>query len=425
MAQLSYEVVFLVQSLCGAVILVLLDLWLRRKNVKDPVLVWLYVSLLSWSARGAIELVRSKWPTAALQIPEDQIKYVFSPVSSILFTMTAFRLARVRDLLRRHHLQSWPKFVVISVAIVSGVAWLLLLAQQAEASKWVDAFASTVALIALGFGLAYSFHIYGNQFLVALTGITFVAFIGRQFYQAAHAGLPDVLAPFFLANSTMLIMLFIALAVAWGLSVISGLKPVGVGVEVDVVAMFFDLRGSTHWAEYEVGRDFRYVSTFIDQLLEWSWKNVSATPQGRPNLVKFLGDGFMFVWELSDHALAQSANAVVSLAYKQYDLYPAWAKEDKEEKLPWGAPDAIGVGVDVGTAIRLTFENGSYDYLGSPVNIAAKMQNLARPNGGVVIQKRVWALLSGTQDSFPKEGSLKLGKESIPIRATNEVELQV
>src|SRR5262249_34074680 len=125
------------------------------------------------------------------------------------------------------------------------------------------------------------------------------------------------------------------------------------------------------------------------------------------------------------HDVTQTAaNTAVSLAYNQYTFFSPWAEEEKANKLPWGTPNAIGVGVDVGAAIRLTFENGSHDYLGTPVNIAAKMQNLARPNGGVVIQEKVWSLIGDTKENFPKEGKLRVGKKHIPVRATGEVELR-
>ena len=97
-------------------------------------------------------------------------------------------------------------------------------------------------------------------------------------------------------------MLFIALAVAWGLSATSRLRPVGLPANVDVVIMFLDLRGSTRWSTEAVKGDFRYVGTFIDELREWAWGQASVLPRNPPDLVKFQGDGFMFVWEVAEAA---------------------------------------------------------------------------------------------------------------------------
>jgi class 3 adenylate cyclase len=293
-----------------------------------------------------------------------------------------------------------------------------------KSGRFIDATASSLSLFVLGAGLVYSFYKYGNQFLIGLTGLTILPYITRQYYVAFYGSPTDpVIFAFFLADSTMLILLFIALAVAWGLSDVSRLRPVGISANVNIVAMFFDLRGSTKWAEEIAQKDFHYVRTFIDELREWTWSEASTLPHGRPNLIKFLGDGLMFVWEIPNGSMYESTNAVVGFAYTLHTNYPSWVKEKvSKQKFLWGVPDGIGAGVDVGAAIRLTFENGSDDYLGSPVNTAAKMQNLARPYGGVVIRKKVWDLLDDLRDSFPKAGTMSLGDLSTPIRMTEQVE---
>jgi class 3 adenylate cyclase len=320
--------------------------------------------------------------------------------------------------------------IIIAVGAVSAVALVLSLFSLWEnnvevmaVANNIDAVASTLALIALGSGLVYSFHKYGNQFLVGLTVLTILPFIMRQYYVANNGSPKSVmLNAIFLADSTMLIMLFIALAVAWGLSDTARLRPTGTPVNVDVVTMFFDLRGSTHWANDVMEKDFRYVGKFIDSLREWSWKHAANLPQCPLKLVKFLGDGFMFIWEIPNGAKADSANGVVGMAHTLCTTYLAWVKETISE--PHGAPDGIGAGIDVGPAIRLTLENGSEDYLGSPLNIAAKMQNLARPNGGIVIPSKVWELLNEhLRAKFPKAGVVKLGQSEIPVHMTSDVEL--
>lgn len=408
---------FLIQSLCGGVILLALDNWLRRKAVKDSNLNWLGISLLSWAAARVIQLVVGKF---GITFPSDILLYLFSPVSSILFAMTAFRLTPVRELFRTPESQPWARIVVITVAFVSalaGISWLLNLEQF---GKYLDAIASSLALITLGLAHLYSFHRYGHQFLVWLTGMTFLGSIASQFYIASF-GFPtdNKLATLYLANSTLMIMLFIALAVAWGLSDTSRLKTVGISANVNVVALFFDLRGSTQWANEVVEKDFHHVRTFLDELREWAWGQASASALGRPTFVKFLGDGFMFVWEVPDASVTESANAGVRLGYFLYKHYLPWVKR-KSRVFPWGVPIGLGVGVDTGPAIRLTFENGSHDYLGAPLSYAAKMQHLARPRGGVVIQEKVLSLLNGLRVKFPLKGVMKLGEGSVYVRMTAE-----
>jgi class 3 adenylate cyclase len=417
---------YLVNSLCGAIILILLDIWLRRKEVKDPTLIWLYGSLISWAVAIGAELIEWKWMQIRFGIPSERFKYLFSIVSSILFVMAAFQLSRVRDAFGPKNYKHLRRAAIIIVTAISVIAWILQFSPKyATEAKFTDAFASSIAGFILGWGLSYSFRKYGNWLLVGLTVVTFSIFIWRQF-DIAQNGTPTsgFRVPFFLWNSTLVIMLFIALAVAWALSDASRLRPVGGSSNVQVITMFFDLRGSTRWANDVVDRDFNYVRTFIDELREWAWNQVSTPPNGRPNLIKFLGDGFLFVWEIPDDSVTDNSNAVIELANNLRTNYQSWVNEEKfKNKFPWGVPIGIGLGVDVGPAIRLTFENGSDDYLGSPLNIAAKMQDLARPSGGGVIQAKVWKLLNESlRGKFPKEGMMKLGDRGIFIRMTEEVE---
>lgn len=96
-----------------------------------------------------------------------------------------------------------------------------------------------------------------------------------------------------------------------------------------------------------------------------------------------------------------------------------WVRR-KSKVFPWGVPIGLGIGVDTGPAIRMTFENGSHDYLGAPLSYAAKMQHLARPRGGVVIQEKVACLLNGFRSRFPLKDVLKVGDGEICVRMTGE-----
>jgi class 3 adenylate cyclase len=408
---------FLIQSLCGGIVLLALDQWLRHKAIKGSSLKWLGISLLSWAAARVLELSSSG---LGMAFPSDLLLYLFSPVSSILFTMTAFRLTPVQQLFHTKEARPWARIVIITVIIVSAIACILLLLKQEQVGKYLDAIASSLALITLGLALIYSFHRYGHQFLVWLTGMTFLGSIARQFYIASFGFATDNnLAPFHLANCTLMIMLFIALAVAWGLSDTSRLKTVGISANVNVVAVFFDLRGSTQWANEVVEKDFHHVRTFIDELREWAWNQAAVSPLGQPTFVKFLGDGFMLIWEVPDASVSESVNAGVRLGYFLHKHYTPWVRR-KSKVFPWGVPIGLGVGVDTGPAIRLTFENGSHDYLGAPLSNAAKMQHLARPRGGVVIQEKVACLLNGFRSKFPLKDVLKIGDGEICVRMTGE-----
>lgn len=404
---------YLVQSLCGAIILFVCSSWLRRRAVGDTSLLWLGVSLLSWAVARTIEIIGL---SIGMSFPSDMMLYLFSPVSSILFTVTTFQLAQVRRLFRSPEARVWPRIIVTTVVLISACAGLLLLCGEIKFGKFLDAIASSLALITLGLGLAYSFHRNGHGLMVLLTGITFLLSIARQFYVAAYGSAGEHgLASLQFANTTMMIMLFIAFAVAWRFGETSRLRPVGISASVNVVVLCFDLRGSTAWATSIVEKDFNYVRTFLDELREWTWAYASASSLGEPTLIKFLGDGYMFVWEVPDVSVSDSAIGSVKLGCLLHKNYLPWVRRNAKT-FHWGVPAGIGIGIDTGPALRLTFENGSTDYLGTPLSYAAKMQDLARPIGGVVVQGRVWTLLNGLKARFPKEEVMKIGDKEICVR---------
>ena len=419
------EAPYIITTLCGAVILMILDKWLRRKAVKDPGMAWLYVSLLSLATASGLQLIGWEIPEVYLMFPASQLLYIISPVSTILYTMTAFRLSRVKELFRAPEVRHWPRTCVIVVSLISAFAWFLLVSGWTREAKFIDAIASSLALIALGLGLMYSFHKYGHQLLVGLTGITYLICIASQFYMA-FAGPPEEgwIIAVFLVDYTMLIMLFIAMAAAWGLSDTSRARPIGISANVDVAVIFIDLRSSTQWAIGVAEKDFHYVRIFIDGMREWALSLAEASALGTPRLVKFLGDGYLMVWEIQGVSTVESANAGARLAYALSTHYHAWVRKNRT-RFFWGTPEGIGVGFDVGPALRLTFENGTDDYLGAPMSLAAKMQNLARPNGGAVIQTKAWSLLNGLRLKFPHQGVLKVGNTDVPVRMTDIVHEEV
>jgi class 3 adenylate cyclase len=427
---MSYHIGILVQELVGAAILAMFYFWLRRRQVKDPSLLWLCFSLLSWAAAAFATLVFGN-----NQEINPLIKYIFSPVSSILVSLTAFRLSRVREAIRDHGLEMWPKLVVGAVCVLSGVALLLMwrgggikqktISTVSLLGMSIDAVASTLALVALGAGLVYSFYKYGNHLLIVLTTVDLTYIMWRQFDAISRLSHGDpssggeIRSALNIASYTTLTMIFIALAVAWSLSDASRLKRVGTPSHVTIIVVFLDLRGATQWAR---NKDVKYMGTFIDALGHWALTHFLVPPLSRPNLIKFLGDGFLFIWEIADDSMIMNrCNLVASVAYSMHQNYSPWVKDT--ESMWMGAPCAIGIGVDHGLALRLTFENGSIDYVGAPLNNAAKMQDLARPDGGVVIGDNP-KLSEDVREKYPVVGHLVIGNESIPVRATRGVKLQ-
>jgi class 3 adenylate cyclase len=414
------------QPFFGAVILMCFYFWLHRRQAKDTSLIWLSLSLLSWAATGFFQIAVSKGQF------KPWVFFLLSPLSNIFFTITAFQLLRVQELIQRRNLKVKVLAFICGVAFLSFAALLLelygKLYESAAFSTFgmnLDAVVSSLALFTLGAGMSYSFNKYGNQPLLGLTALTFIYYIWYQSYSLIGSGGNPPDNEFFAAlNATsvsFLTLLFIALTLSWALSNTSRLKFLDFE-PVNIVVMFIDLRGSTQWARKMAKEgDNEYVISFKNKFTEWILSCASGSPYGQPH-GKFTGDGFMLVWEnTEDSMILDHANAVAGLGCSLCSGYTYWAKRTPE--LWKDVPKYIGIGVDFGCAKRLTSENGSYDYEGTPVNLAAKMQDLARPHGGVVIRGN-WKLSDELRKKFTKKGQMKIGDEYIPICATKGVKLQ-
>jgi class 3 adenylate cyclase len=415
MQSINPAIPFLIHSLCGGLILLTLNTYLRHKDVKNTGLDWLGISLLSWAAARVAELITGKVDP---NFPTDHLLYLFSPISSVLFTMTAFRIAPVREVLRPQRAQYWSRITVATVAGISTVAWLALLLGHVMIGKYLDAFASSLALTALGLGLSYSFRKAEHKFLVWLTVMTFSVCVGRQFHMAAFGvSTGDMIIFLHLANSVMMtmIMLLAPFGLGWAGQDNQKLKTVRSIANVYIIAVFIDLRNSTAWADIVAERDFQYVRTVIEKLGQWAWACALATPLGSPKFVKQLGDGYLFVWEVPAASMITGVNACARLCYTLFKSYPRWIRCNAQT-FHWGVPVGLGIGIDAGPAIRMIFEDGSADYLGDPLNHAAKLQELARPHGGVVIKEKVWNLLDGSRRRFPVRAMMKFGECEVRVR---------
>lgn len=417
---INVEIYYALTALCGATLLIMLDKWRRRRGRKDLNFVWLYISLLSWAAASGLQLLNLAYPLDNVGFSSAMLIYFLSPISTVLFSLTAFRLIRIKELFPGPDVEYWPKVYVCTVALISAAAWLLQWFGHPGVASFLDAGASSLAVIALGMGLIYTFNKSGHQLLVGLTGIVFLLFVARQFY-VAFEGPPSAgwLVIVFLADYTMLVMLLVALAMSWGRVEVLGGRFTHISSSVNVAVMVIDLRGSTRWTIRAAERDFRHVKTFIDDLRAWVMCAVEASGLGRPHYVKYVGDGWVLVWEIPDVSRVDSVNAGVKLAHYLSSHYHQWIKKNKN-KFWCGGPDGIGIGFDVGPALRLILDDSSEDYLGYPMSLAAKMQHQARPCG-VVIQAKSWELLNGLRGRFPRQAVMKFGAEEVPIRMTDDV----
>lgn len=151
------------------------------------------------------------------------------------------------------------------------------------------------------------------------------------------------------------------------------------GRRVNVVALFCDLRGFSDWCERV---DLNQVEALMRSQFE---RVIQICNDHHHDFHKFLGDGFVLVWEESDEVslhtvLARALDAAFDLHKKYWYL--------QQEEMP-DTPSGYGIGIAVGEAVLSqpeTFlaELNEIDFVGYPLNCAARLQTLAGAYGTVL-----------------------------------------
>lgn len=404
----------LVTVLVATLFLAAIDWWLRSaRGVRDPTLWWLWSAMLTWTVATTISLLFPQYTERAA--------YFLSPLNNAFFIGATFHLTQVRDWFgtKTNDRLFW---ISEAVVVLSGIVSMFLWSSDCyAAAKGLDAAASGITFFALGLGLWYSFFQYAQPMMGAIAALACAATIVRQILAAVPGTVID--QPWFvlmgLVTNMTLAMSLVALTSAWNLSKSLEFSIVGKPVQVWVVVLFVDLRGSTAWARRLENPD--RVRRFMNALRKWVL-GLALEHLGRdskPALTKFLGDGYLLVWELSEvigtHRRATDAGLALQDGYLSFKRTLV-----REHQMPDDFPGGIGIGLEFGIALRLTSENGLRDYLGTAINLAAKFQAKTRSNGGMVIAEKNWEQLEDAiQRQFVHPHELRIADDFIVrIRGT-------
>jgi class 3 adenylate cyclase len=149
------------------------------------------------------------------------------------------------------------------------------------------------------------------------------------------------------------------------------------GTRADVVVLFADIRGFSDWCRSDAKLDD------VGHVIKTQYERViQISNDQRPCFHKFLGDGFLLLWE-TDQEMDSSLclKLAIDAAFEIHKKFWYFVKE-----LPFKAPSGYGIGISVGSAIRIqpeTFlqEMNEIDFLGYPLNCGARMQSLSAPFG--------------------------------------------
>lgn len=153
------------------------------------------------------------------------------------------------------------------------------------------------------------------------------------------------------------------------------------GVEQPVAVLFVDLRGFTSLSERRLTYDVVFI---LNRYLDAMARAVRAE---RGYVDKFIGDGVMAIFGMTDGVAAGSRSALAAAVRMQ----GAMAELNRELEPQLGAPLRIGIGIHVGPAIlgRVGAAGGGatagITALGDTVNTASRLETLTKEYGAVLV----------------------------------------
>jgi class 3 adenylate cyclase len=146
------------------------------------------------------------------------------------------------------------------------------------------------------------------------------------------------------------------------------------------VVILYDIRGFTTAAKRIPEARFGAFITEAHQLV------LSFLQEPPPTFTKNLGDGNLLLWEVEERPPAGMIAALVRasvLAQREYHALVARQAFDGAEHLP----RELGFGVVFGTVTR------GDDWYGNAINLAARLQDCARPRG-VILDEGTFRLIA-------------------------------
>ncbi len=144
------------------------------------------------------------------------------------------------------------------------------------------------------------------------------------------------------------------------------------GQSKDVVAVFLDIHGFTSW-----GAESTNAATF----LKAAYNAILTRHFTDADYFKLTGDGMMVIYSFDDESLQRVIRMTVAKSIALVDAFPRLTKKDLMINYP--VPQLLGVGLARGAATVLKSGDKTLDYTGAPLNLAARLMDLARPSGVV------------------------------------------
>jgi class 3 adenylate cyclase len=142
-----------------------------------------------------------------------------------------------------------------------------------------------------------------------------------------------------------------------------------------VIVAVIDIRGFSRFSTRHESPDIAmFIKRFYLRLIKDYFPNA--------NFVKPTGDGLLMTFIYDENSLKDVAQQVIEACLKVLVDFPTLCKDDP--MINFRTPDAIGVGIARGTACCMFADQEILDYSGHLLNLASRLNDLARPSGVVI-----------------------------------------
>jgi class 3 adenylate cyclase len=142
-----------------------------------------------------------------------------------------------------------------------------------------------------------------------------------------------------------------------------------------VIAAFVDIRGFSVFNEtVESVQSALYIRKVYQRMLDDYFSFAS--------FFKPTGDGLMIIVNFEEDTLERVSNDVVDRSVTLVNDFGRLTQADRV--INFRVPDRLGIGVARGAACRLYTGDQTLDYSGRTLNLAARLMDLARPQGIVI-----------------------------------------
>jgi class 3 adenylate cyclase/DNA-binding NarL/FixJ family response regulator len=186
-------------------------------------------------------------------------------------------------------------------------------------------------------------------------------------------------------------------------------RAIGETEELEVTVLMGDIRGYSGIAERSD------PTQLASQLSEHRAEMNRAILEEGGTVMQFVGDAVMACFgapvPLPEHA-DRAVAAAQAMLTRQRALNERWLAASR---VPFG----IGIGVSSGpvaAALLGSEERVEYTLVGDTVNLAQRLQDLARPSGRIVLNESTYAALQVTPDAVPLAETMVKGRNT-PVRA--------